>query len=157
ADPQDVPLRVVRREHGLRQPRGRGGRGPGPSPGHAHPVQPGDAFRQQPRRGRPHRARLPTRLADRRMRWAVTGAAGQLGRALVARLGPRVAWAGGREELDVSDAASVARVLEAVRPDVVVNAAAFNDVDGAEADPGPAMAVNAVGPGHLARECRRRG
>jgi len=91
------------------------------------------------------------------MRVAVTGAAGQLGRALVSHLGPRAAWAGGRDELDVRDPAAVARVLDQVRPDVVVNAAAFNDVDGAEADPAPAMAVNAVGAGHLARACRERG
>jgi dTDP-4-dehydrorhamnose reductase len=91
------------------------------------------------------------------MRWAVTGAAGQLGRALVGRLGPRVAWAGGRADLDVSDRAAVARVLEAARPDVVVNAAAYNDVDGAEGDAASAMAVNAIGPAHLAAECRARG
>jgi dTDP-4-dehydrorhamnose reductase len=91
------------------------------------------------------------------MNWAVTGAAGQLGRALVSRLGPQVAWAGGRDEMDVGDAASVARVLDRVRPDVVVNAAAYNNVDGAESDPAAAMAVNAVGAGHLARECRARG
>jgi dTDP-4-dehydrorhamnose reductase len=91
------------------------------------------------------------------MRVAVTGAAGQLGRALVSLLGPQTAWAGGRDELDVTDSAAIARVLDRVRPDVVINAAAFNDVDGAEADPAPAMAVNAVGAGHLARACRQRG
>ena len=91
------------------------------------------------------------------MRVAVTGAAGQLGRALVGLLGPRTAWAGGRDELDVTDPAAIARVLDRVHPDVVINAAAFNDVDGAEADPAPAMAVNAVAAGHLARACRERG
>ncbi len=91
------------------------------------------------------------------MRVAVTGAAGQLGRALVELLGPRAVWSGGRDELDVRDPAAIALVLDRVRPDVVINAAAFNDVDGAEADPAPAMAVNAVGAGHLARECRQRG
>jgi dTDP-4-dehydrorhamnose reductase len=91
------------------------------------------------------------------MRVAVTGAAGQLGRALVGLLGPRTAWAGGRDELDVTDPAAIARVLDRVHPDVLINAAAFNDVDGAEAAPGPAMAVNAVAAGHLARACRERG
>jgi dTDP-4-dehydrorhamnose reductase len=91
------------------------------------------------------------------MRWAVTGAAGQLGRAVVSLLGPRTAWAGGRDEMDIRDPASVARVLDRIHPDVVINAAAFNDVDGAEADPGAAMAVNAIGAGHLARECGARG
>ncbi|HEY2946771.1 MAG TPA: dTDP-4-dehydrorhamnose reductase [Vicinamibacteria bacterium] len=91
------------------------------------------------------------------MRVAVTGAAGQLGRALVSLLGPRAVWSGGRDALDVCDPAAVASVLDRVHPDVVINAAAFNDVDGAEADPAPAMAVNAVGAGHLARACRERG
>jgi dTDP-4-dehydrorhamnose reductase len=91
------------------------------------------------------------------MNVAVTGAAGQLGRALVRLLGPRAVWSGGREELDVRDPAAVARVLDRARPDVLINAAAFNDVDGAEADPAPAMTVNAVGAGHLARACRERG
>jgi len=91
------------------------------------------------------------------MKVAVTGAAGQLGRALVSLLGLRTAWAGGRDELDVTDPAAIARVLDRVHPDVVINAAAFNDVDGAEAAPGPAMAVNAVAVGHLARACRERG
>ena len=91
------------------------------------------------------------------MRIAVTGAAGQLGRALVRLLGPRTAWAGGRFELDVTDAAAIAQLLDRVHPGVVINAAAFNDVDGAEAAPGPAMAVNAVAVGHLARACRERG
>jgi dTDP-4-dehydrorhamnose reductase len=72
-------------------------------------------------------------------------------------LGPRTAWAGGRDELDVTDPAAIARVLDRVHPDVVINAAAFNDVDGAEAALGPAMAVNAVAVGHLARACRERG
>jgi len=91
------------------------------------------------------------------MRVAVTGAAGQLGRALVDRLGARAAWAGGRDALDVRDPAAVSRVLDDVRPDVVINAAAYNDVDGAESDPVSAMAVNTVGPGNLARACRERG
>jgi len=91
------------------------------------------------------------------MNVAVTGAAGQLGRALVSLLGPRAVWSGGREDLDVRDPAAVARVLDRARPDVLINAAAFNDVDGAEAGPAPAMAVNAVGAGHLARACRERG
>jgi dTDP-4-dehydrorhamnose reductase len=91
------------------------------------------------------------------MKVAVTGAAGQLGRALVSRLGARAVWAEGRDALDVRDPAAVSRVLDDVRPDVVINAAAYNDVDGAETDPASAMAVNAVGPGNLARACRDRG
>jgi len=80
----------------------------------------------------------------------VAGSAGLLGRALVERLGSRVVWAGGRDALDVRDAAAVrARVADA-RPDVVVNATAYNKVDRAEDEPAEAMAVNEAGPRHLA-------
>ena len=81
----------------------------------------------------------------------MAGSGGQLGRALVERLGARVAWAGGREALDVRDAAAVrARVSEA-QPDVVINATAYNKVDRAEAERDEAMAVNEGGPRNLAR------
>lgn len=80
----------------------------------------------------------------------MAGSSGQLGRALVERLGSRVVWAGGRDALDVRDEAAVrARVADA-RPDVVVNATAYNKVDQAEAEPELAMAVNEAGPRHLA-------
>jgi dTDP-4-dehydrorhamnose reductase len=91
------------------------------------------------------------------MRAAVVGAAGQLGRALVERLGPRAVWSGGREALDVRDAAAVAAMFEAAKPDVVFNATAYNAVDVAESDPGLALAVNAAGPRHLAWSARQHG
>jgi dTDP-4-dehydrorhamnose reductase len=87
----------------------------------------------------------------------VAGAAGLLGRALVARLGPRVAWAGGRGDLDVRDAGAVrARVADA-RPDVVINATAYNKVDRAEEEREEAMAVNEAGPRHLAAAAAEAG
>jgi dTDP-4-dehydrorhamnose reductase len=86
----------------------------------------------------------------------VVGAHGQLGRELVARIGPEVAWAGGRADLDVTDPAAVdARVAEA-RPDVIFNATAYNNVDGAETDRDGAFAVNEGGPAHLAGAAARR-
>ena len=91
------------------------------------------------------------------MRALVAGAEGQLGQALVRLLGDRVAWAGGRGQLDVRDAASVSRVVEAARPDVVINATAYNKVDAAETEPAEALAVNAEAPLHLARAARAAG
>lgn len=91
------------------------------------------------------------------MKAVVTGAEGQLGRALVAALGPDVAWACGRDRLDVRDGAAVARVLADVRPDVVFNASAYNAVDRAESEPEQAFAVNALGPAHLARAAQKVG
>ena len=88
------------------------------------------------------------------MRAAVVGAQGQLGRALVEQLGPRVVWSGGRDGLDVRDGAAVWRLIEGEKPDVVFNATAYNAVDAAEADPAEALAVNATAPRHLAWAAR---
>jgi len=81
----------------------------------------------------------------------VTGAGGQLGRALVERLGDRLVAAPRREELDVTDAGAARAVVSRSRPGVVINAAAYNKVDAAESEPQEALAVNAVGVLHLAR------
>ena len=96
-----------------------------------------------------------------RLRWLVTGAEGQLGRCLVARLRDdprhRIAAAPGRGALDVADRDAVRRaVLEAPgdRPDVVVNAAAMTQVDLCESEPARAERVNAVGAGWVAEACR---
>ncbi|WP_205446777.1 dTDP-4-dehydrorhamnose reductase [Candidatus Frankia alpina] len=103
------------------------------------------------------------------MRVLVTGAAGQLGadlcRLLEARLAepdsPVRAWAGlGRAELDITDPARVRAVLrDQARPAkiqgglVVINTAAWTDVDGAETDEPGAYTANATGPAHLAAAC----
>jgi dTDP-4-dehydrorhamnose reductase len=87
----------------------------------------------------------------------VAGSAGQLGSALVGLLGNKVAWAGGRAALDVRDAGAVARAVRAARPDVVINATAYNKVDAAEVETVDALAVNAAGAWHLARAAREAG
>jgi dTDP-4-dehydrorhamnose reductase len=86
------------------------------------------------------------------MRIAVVGAGGQLGRALLRRLGGQcVPLTHG--EIEIIDAASVRAALGRVRPDAVVNAAAYNLVDRAESEPAVAYAVNALGPRNLASYC----
>jgi dTDP-4-dehydrorhamnose reductase len=56
----------------------------------------------------------------------------------------------GRAELDVTNAEAVARRLELERPDVVINCAAWTDVDGAESAEEAAFAINGKGAGNLA-------
>jgi dTDP-4-dehydrorhamnose reductase len=63
----------------------------------------------------------------------------------------------GRAELDIADEAAVQRVMAAHRPDAVMNAAAYTAVDRAESDSARAYAVNADGPGYLARACAAQG
>ena len=85
-------------------------------------------------------------------RLLITGARGQLGRALAERLSGR-AIAYDHAELDVADASAVAQRIAVERPAVVLNAAAFNRVDDAEDHPEEALRVNAAGPLALARLC----
>jgi dTDP-4-dehydrorhamnose reductase len=89
------------------------------------------------------------------MRYAVLGAAGQLGRDLCPRLSGEV-LALNREQADLTRPESFRTVLTDWRPDVVINCAAYNFVDRAESEPAAAFAVNAWGVRDLANLCRER-
>src|SRR5262245_5467597 len=92
------------------------------------------------------------------MRILLIGKSGQIGweleRSLPA-LGHIVAP--GREEFDLTDTASVRRNIAEVRPQVIVNAAAYTAVDRAEEECEVAWAVNANAPEVLAEEARKCG
>lgn len=89
----------------------------------------------------------------------VSGAGGQLGIELVEALRrrDRPVVACDRATLDVTDREAVIAAVEASAPALVVNAAAWTDVDGCEADPDRAMAVNAHAVAHLASAARKTG
>lgn len=81
----------------------------------------------------------------------VIGARGMLGRDIAAALAAThrvVAW--DIDEIDVTDRSRTVERITAVRPEVVVNSAAFVDLEGCEADPDRAWLVNAVGAGNVA-------
>jgi dTDP-4-dehydrorhamnose reductase len=89
------------------------------------------------------------------MKIAVLGAAGQLGRDLC----PRLAALGevvplSRADIDLAQHDTIAPALDALRPDVFVNCAAYNFVDKAETELDAVSAVNAGGVADLARHCR---
>lgn len=89
----------------------------------------------------------------------VTGAGGQVGSELVragSRVGDSAVVGLSRADLDVSDHRAVRGALDRLRPAVVVNCAAYTDVDGAEDNVAMARAANALGPGYLAKECAER-
>jgi dTDP-4-dehydrorhamnose reductase len=90
------------------------------------------------------------------MRTAGLGAAGQLGRDLCPRLPGEVVPLS-RADLDLEKPDTIPAFFESNRPDVLVNCAAYNFVDKAETDPGPAFAANGLGVRLLARECAARG
>lgn len=86
------------------------------------------------------------------MKVLLVGAYGQLGRCLQERVPAEWALrALGRDDLDIRDAAAVARSVAAAGPAIIINAAAYNAVDRAESEPAVAHATNAKGPLYLAR------
>jgi dTDP-4-dehydrorhamnose reductase len=89
------------------------------------------------------------------MRYAVLGAAGQLGRDLCPRLAGEVIPLT-RDRADLTRPETLRAALDEARPDVVLNCAAYNFVDRAEAEPEAAFAVNAWGVRDLARLCGER-
>ncbi|MCG5220657.1 dTDP-4-dehydrorhamnose reductase [Streptosporangium sp. KLBMP 9127] len=93
------------------------------------------------------------------MRWLITGAHGMLGTDLVALLRRRGSYvvAPARARLDVRDATAVTEAVHSHRPDVVVNCAAWTDVDGAESHEDEALAVNGRAVRVLAERCAERG
>src|SRR5688572_10703904 len=86
----------------------------------------------------------------------ITGGGGQLAGALYETATADVVVHGlASADLDITEGQAVHDVLADLRPDVVVNTAAYNDVDGAESNTAHAFNVNGEGPAHLARSCAR--
>ena len=91
------------------------------------------------------------------MHLLITGSRGQLGRALRSHFSPShqvTLWS--RPQHDIAHPAT-AEAVAALAPDVVINAAAWTNVDGAESSPDAAFAANALGPKYLAEGCARCG
>jgi len=61
------------------------------------------------------------------------------------------------ESLDISDPASISATMDSLQPDVVINCAAYNNVDRAETDSEAAYSINAIGPELLAVSCKKSG
>jgi dTDP-4-dehydrorhamnose reductase len=90
-------------------------------------------------------------------RIVITGAGGQLGSCLatLAAGQGRDVLACASSQWDITDPAAAERIVDS--GDVVINCAAYTNVDGAESDESTAYQVNAAGPEHIARACARVG
>jgi dTDP-4-dehydrorhamnose reductase len=92
------------------------------------------------------------------MRIMVTGAAGQLGSTVTARLsGTCEIHPFTRVQLDIADEAAVLAAVTSLGPEAVINCAAYNDVDGAEDAAEAALSANALGVLSLARAATAAG
>jgi dTDP-4-dehydrorhamnose reductase len=97
------------------------------------------------------------------MRVAVSGASGRLGRALVGALeeaafvGPSGPMGWSRPDFDLDAPDAFPALLDRDRPEVVVHAAAWTDVDGCARDPELAVARNGLATGRLAEAAAERG
>lgn len=60
-------------------------------------------------------------------------------------------------QIDMADANRIHRIIREVKPNLIVNATAYTDVDKAESEPELAMAINGTGPGILAEEAKKLG
>ncbi|HWF62350.1 MAG TPA: dTDP-4-dehydrorhamnose reductase [Nitrospira sp.] len=92
------------------------------------------------------------------MRILLTGKHGQVGFELqrtLAHLGE--IYAVGYADCDLADASAISAVVRSVKPDLIVNPAAYTAVDRAEAEPELARAVNTVAPGILGEEAAKLG
>ncbi|MBU1777334.1 MAG: dTDP-4-dehydrorhamnose reductase [Gammaproteobacteria bacterium] len=88
----------------------------------------------------------------------LTGKHGQVGWELQRALGTSAdLTALDQDELDLADAEAIRRTVRELRPEIIINPAAYTAVDKAESDVDLAMAVNGVAPGVLGEEARKLG
>ena len=93
------------------------------------------------------------------MKAMITGAAGLVGRAVAqdwSRAGDQIVGFD-HAALDITDEQKVNATIDGERPEILINCAAWTDVDGCELNPERAQRMNARGPDLLARACRRIG
>lgn len=87
------------------------------------------------------------------MRILILGSKGMLGQQLVKVFGGEaIGW--DRSDVDVTQAESLKLKVESLKPDVIINCVAYNDVDGAEDNQGAAFKLNSEVPENLAKICQ---
>jgi dTDP-4-dehydrorhamnose reductase len=92
------------------------------------------------------------------LRILVPGKTGQVGWELQSALAPLGTVIGlDRSGMDLASPDSIRRAIRGAKPEVIINAAAYNNVDRAESEPELAMQVNGVAPGIMAEEAKRLG
>jgi dTDP-4-dehydrorhamnose reductase len=96
-----------------------------------------------------------SRATDHRKRILIAGAKGQLGQTFQDVLSGHDLILADREELDITDAKKVDNYLEAKKPEIVINCAAYTAVDKAEEEPEVARKINSLGAKNLAEAAKK--
>ena len=87
----------------------------------------------------------------------LTGINGQVGHALQSQLSGFDCVGLSRQDLDLTNIDMIRRVIREVKPDIIINPAAYTAVDKAESEPELAYAINAIAPGVIAEEAGKLG
>src|SRR6202042_667373 len=87
----------------------------------------------------------------------ILGAGGQLGSELLREFAPFAPAGPSHAELELTDPAALEAALARLRPTLVINTAAFHQVEACETQPATAFAVNALAVDALAEACARAG
>ena len=88
----------------------------------------------------------------------ITGATGQLGHVLKnVYSNANNVFAVGRDKFDLTKPGQMAALIRDIKPDIIVNTAAYTAVDKAESEPELAMQINGIAPGIIAEEAKRIG
>jgi dTDP-4-dehydrorhamnose reductase len=99
------------------------------------------------------------RIVNTQMSWLITGGSGQLGISVSQELRERGinhrSWSS--SDLDITQGALVSKEIEKFSPKVIVNCAAWTDVDGAESQENMAATINSLGAGNVALAARNCG
>jgi dTDP-4-dehydrorhamnose reductase len=88
------------------------------------------------------------------MQILITGSKGQLGSALFRALNAHDLYPADLPETDITNRDDLFKAIQSCRPDVVINCAAYTDVDGCARDPERAYRINALGTQNVALACR---
>ena len=89
------------------------------------------------------------------MKVLITGSKGMLGSDLAEEFKEFHLYAFGKSELDITKKSSIQKCLKKIKPDVVINSAAYTDVDGSEANKREALKVNGIAVRNIAMMCKR--
>jgi len=96
-------------------------------------------------------------MTDKQKKVLIIGAKGMLGFDLAKVFDVYSPYLYDRDQLDITDKDAVFDVFEQIEPDIVINAAAYTDVEGAEDNKDTAMLINGEAVGNLAEAARARG